>query len=166
MNVTNENLAEGVQMEAQETQIEAQNANEITVNPTDLPIDITAIGRQDVRTTHITTRIGAHLFTDDAARVNYALTDRIRQRQGTALYLFENVYFNYEIDPHARILSASTDLALFNHPTNFSSINTTQHVEELSSWILVALIAVSAVIGFIWAIYSKAKKRRKEADVY
>ena len=137
----------------------------ITTRATDLPIDITAIGRQDIRTTHVTTRVGANLFTSDSQRINEILAERILQRQAMTTYLFETISYNYEIDPHARIMYAASDLALFAQP-NFNTFSSPQAEEEIPLWILAVIIAVCAIGGFIWALVSGAKKRRKAESVY
>ena len=137
----------------------------ITVQAADLPIDITAIGRQDTRTTHITTRVGANLFTRDSQVVNELLTERIRQRQAVAAYLFESVSYNYEIDPHARLLNTANYLALFAQPS-INTFTSPQSDEDIPLWIMALVLAACAVGGFIWALTSNAKKRRKSQDVY
>ena len=70
-------------------------ALQIEISDTDLPIDITAIGRQGVIDGPITTRFGAHLFTADAQRINEALAEQVRRRQESAIYLFSAVSFAF-----------------------------------------------------------------------
>ena len=133
-------------------------------NPTstDLPIDITAIGRQaNTNANHLqpATRFGTHLFTPDAQIVNEALAAQIRQRQESYVYLFDEVSFDFAIDPHIQLLSTADSLALFSQPTNYSHITMPQEEEPLPIWIFALVLAACAIIGFIWAMTNRAKKK-------
>ena len=136
-----------------------------TVYATDLPIDITAIGRQGGLGGQVTTRIGANLFSDDAHRVNETFAEQIRHRQETALYLFAEVPLNYAIDPHIQIMTAADDFALFAQPTNFSNFSMSQEDESIPIWLTASIFAVCIIAGFIFALISR-KKRRRKGDVY
>jgi len=137
-----------------------------TAYAADLPIDITAIGRQDVPTRRILDRVGAHLFTADAQRVNDALQERVLVRQQTYRYIFTTVNYNYDIPAHERILNSATDMALFSQPVIITTFNT--HVEDsaMPTWAVIIIIAVCAIGGFVLAMRSIAKKRRREDSVY
>ena len=137
-----------------------------TAHAYDLPIDIDAIGRQNPHTGRFTQRIGENLFTEDSQRINYALAYRIQQRQDVALTLFETVAFNDEVNPRDTVMAAASDLNLFSQPTNVTTFNTAQESTEISTWAIAGIIVVCAVIGFIWALRSIAKKRRQAEDVY
>jgi len=127
---------------------------------TDLPIDITAIGRQGQTNPQITTRIGANLFTYDAQRVNEVFAQQIQQRQDTALYLFATIPLNQEIDLHAQLTRNADNMALFAQPVNFNQFNTAQDDEiALPLWLTILIFALCATGGFIWAMVSKSKKK-------
>ena len=130
----------------------------------DLPIDINAIGRQDARSQ--TTRIGAHLFTQDAQRVNEAFAEQIRRRQSAVYTLFTDVPQNYEIEPHAQILTAADNMALFAQPLSFSNINPQQTTDALPMWVFIPIMAICALGGFIWALMSIAKKKGQQDGVH
>ena len=137
-----------------------------TVYATYLPIDITAIGRQELTGGQVTTRIGANLFTADSQRVNELLAERIQHRQDTALYLFASVPLNYEINPHAQVMNTASDMALFAQPVSFSRFNPPQEEEFLPLWLMILIIAACSVGGFIWALVSKEKRKRREQSVH
>lgn len=129
----------------------------------DLPIDITAIGRQDVPTGRVTHRIGAHLFTEDAQRINDIFDQRVQERQETALTLFDYAAVNYEVDSHNRVMSTAYNLALFSQPANFSTFDTAQDNTNMPTWLIVLIFAVCAAGGFMLALKSISKKRSKES---
>ena len=137
----------------------------VSVYAADLPIDISAIGRQGI-TGPVTPRIGAHLFTDDAQRVNELLADEVRRRQETAEYLFVAVPLYYTPDPHDRIMTAAGDMALFAQPADFSGISIPQEAEDIPLWLMTLIFAACAIIGFVLALMSRARKRRLRADVH
>jgi len=132
----------------------------------DLPIDIDAIGRQNLHTGRFTQRIGENLFTEDSQRINYALAYRIQQRQDVALTLFETVAFNDDVNPRDTVMAAASGLGLFSQPTTATTFNTVQEDTEIPTWAIAAIIAVCAIIGFALALRSIAKKRRQVEDVY
>jgi len=129
----------------------------------DLPIDITAITRQETRETHITTRIGASLFTSDAERVNAALEGRVYQRQAISGYLFANVLVNYEVNPHEQVVIAANNAALFAQPSSFTGVTLTPPTEELPIWVMLSVIAICAIGGFIGAMLYVKKKGMRES---
>ena len=129
----------------------------------DLPIDITAIGRQDGSDSQVTTRIGANLFTGDAQRVNEALAEVIRIRQSAALYLFAEAQTTYEADPYTQLKNTAHDLALFAQPANFSNVTLPQPVQQLSLWVIAPVMAIAAIGGFVWAMVSKSKKKERQS---
>jgi len=134
----------------------------LTVQATDLPIDISAIGRQETSDVQITERIGANLFTDDAQRINDLLDERIQLRQESVLYLFDVPHI-HEPNPHAMDV-----VGLFVVPLDFSSINMTQinDSEPIPLWVMVLVFSICATLGFIWAMFSRAKKREREKHVH
>ena len=136
----------------------------VPVYASDLPIDITAIGRQDFTSGRITTRIGAHLFTEDAQRINEILAQQIQRQQDAVLYLFATVPYHYEIDPHVQIMKAANELALFAQPVVLHVFSTPQHEEVIPIWVMVAISAVCAVGGFILALVYRAKKKEGRAE--
>ena len=139
----------------------------VTAYTTDLPIDITAIGRQEWTGSQVTTRIGANLFTADAQRVNEIFVEQIQRRQDTALYLFATVPLNYETNPHTQIKNSANDMALFSQPINFNHFTAPQSEEEsLPLWLMVLVFAFCAAGGFIWAMVSKTRKRGRAEGVY
>ena len=137
----------------------------VSVYATDLPIDISAIGRQGV-TGPVTPRIGAHLFTDDAQRINDLLAEEVLRRHETAGYLFAAVPSYYTPDPHDRIMTAAGDMALFSQPSNFSGISIPQESEDMPLWFMALIFAACAAAGFVLALMSRARKRRRQADVH
>jgi len=139
-----------------------------TLTPTqaeDLPIDINAIGRQEARDGQITTRVGAHLFTPDAQRVNEALAEQQRQRQAAALYLFSEVPTSEDVELHTQIINAANNSALFTQPATIINFTPPPPPTPMPMWIIVLVIALCATGGFIWAIVSAKKKRQRE-NVY
>ena len=131
-----------------------------------LPIDINAIGRRGLRDDQPTVRIGAHLFTADAQRVNYAFEEQIRRRQAIASYLFADVPLNYEVEPHEQVINTTTSLGLFSQPANFANVNIHQTADPVPLWIFALLIPICALGGFIWAIASHRKKKGQAESVY
>jgi len=129
----------------------------------DLPIDITAITRQETRETHITTRIGASLFTTDAERVNAVLEEQVHQRQAISGYLFANVPVNYEVNPHEQVVTAANNAALFVQPSSFTNITLTPQTEELPIWVIVSVIAICVLGSFIGAMFYVKKKGMQES---
>ena len=139
----------------------------VNINAEDLPIDITAIGRQEVRDGLITVRIGANLFTEDSRRVNEALAEQIRQRQATAQYLFTSISEAYEVEPHMQIINSAINSALFTQPSSFSNINLPpDDTSSISMWLVIPIIALCAVSGFIWALISSKKKKGQVEGVH
>ena len=132
----------------------------------DLPIDITAIGRQDMPTGRVTHRIGANLFTEDARQVNNIFAARIQLRQETSLTLFKTIPINYEADPHTRVMTTAYNLALFSQPTNFTMFDTSADSANIPTWLIIIIFAICAVAGFALALKSIAKKRRQAESVY
>ena len=138
----------------------------ISANAEDLPIDISAIGRQEVRDGLITVRIGANLFTEDARRVNEALEEQIRLRQATAQYLFTSIPEIYEVEPHVQLMNTANSLALFAQPASFSNLSLPQEPDSIPMWIILAVIALCAAGGFIWALISGKKKKGQAEGVH
>jgi len=132
----------------------------------DLPIDIGAIGRQGEMSGMMTPRIGAHLFTDEAQRVNELLADEVRRRQESALYLFEYVVSHYEIDPRAQIMETAYNQGLFAQPSNFSNVNFPQETETMSNWTIALILAGCAGVGFVLAMMMQSRKKGRVADVH
>ena len=132
----------------------------IQITAEDLPIDITAIGRQEVvRDGIITVRVGANLFTEDARRVNEALGEQIRQRQAIVQYLFTSIPENNEIEPQMQVMNTAYSLALFAQPATFSNIPNPQPPDTIPIWIVIPLITLCAIGGFVWALISIKKKK-------
>jgi len=123
----------------------------------DLPIDITAIGRQGDITNPITTRFGAHLFTADAQRVNEIMADNVRQRLDTTRYLFAVVQADYTMDSYTQLINSSSDMALFAQPMDFNRISMPPDADPMPVWIIISVLAVCAVGGMLWALYPKLK---------
>ena len=134
----------------------------------DLPIDITAIGRQEARDGQIATRVGANLFTADAQVVNNALAEQVRRRQTSAQYLFASVPVNYVTEPTVQIMNAASGLALFSQPSNIGSISISHQNanQPISIWLIISLIAVCALGGFAWALIARAKKKGQRESVH
>ena len=128
---------------------------------TDLPIDIDAIGRQVAPTGRVTHRIATHLFTADAQRTNYALAQRIRQRHEIAFTLFNTPTIHYQPDPHTRIMETADNLALFTQPLNITTFGMEADSNQIPIWLVVTVLAICAIGGFLLALRSTAKKRRK-----
>ena len=132
----------------------------------DLPIDITAIGRQEWTGSQFTTRIGANLFSADSQRVSETLDEQIQQRQDMMLNLFTTVPLDYEINPHVQVMNFAEDIALFASPVDFSNFNSPQSDENIPIWITILVLSACAVGGFVWATTSKAKKKGRRAGVH
>ena len=140
-----------------------------TATAADLPIDITAIGRQtqnNTTITHPTTRFGTHLFTADAQTVNEAMAEQIRRRQATSAHLFEAITFDTTTDPHTQLTAAANNAALFAQPTDFSHITIPQETDPLPWWLIAAVLSACTIGGFIWAITNRTKKKASTADVH
>ena len=138
----------------------------VSVYAVDLPIDIGAIGRQGEMSGMMTPRIGAHLFTDEAQRVNELLAAEVQQRQESALYLFGYIAPNYSPNPNTQIMEAAYANALFAQPSNFSNVSSPQVAEEISNWLIALILAVCAGVGFILAMAMQSSKRRRAANVH
>ena len=138
----------------------------LPVNAEDLPIDINAIGRQEVRDGLITTRIGANLFTEDAQRVNEAMAEQVRQRQAVVQYLFTSAPENEDIEPYVLIMNAANDLALFAQPASFSNISLPQESGAIPIWAVISIITLCAAGGFIGALVSIKKKKGQGEGVH
>ena len=137
-----------------------------SVAATDLPIDISAIGRQGEASSSVMPRIGAHLFTDDAMRVNEFLASLANQRQESALDLFAQVSENHIQNPREQLEYTVATMMLFSEPASFNNFSNSQEQHEIPTWIIVLVVAVCAIIGFVWALYSRARKRRRLGDVH
>jgi len=129
----------------------------------DLPIDITAITRQETRETHITTRIGASLFTSDAQLINQALAEQVNRRQAVSCYLFASVLTIYEVNTSEQIAAAAYNVALFAQPSNFTSIMPPPQTEQLSIWVMLSVIAICVIGSFIGAMLYVKKKGKQES---
>ena len=137
-----------------------------SVSATDLPIDINAIGRQGQSTGSVMPRIGANLFTDDARRVNEVFAERIRSRQETSRYLFAVVPRNYIPDPHVQLTNIAAELSLFAVPVNFNNFTALEEPEPLPIWITVSIFLACIIAGFVLALMSRARKRRRMRGVH
>jgi len=137
----------------------------VSVYAADLPIDIGAIGRQG-EMAGMMPRIGAHLFTSEAQRVNELLADEIQRRQESALYLFGYAGSNYGVDPHSQIVEAAYSSALFAQPTNFSNVNFPREAEQMSNWMIALILAIFAGAGFVLALIVQSRKKGRVADVH
>lgn len=132
----------------------------------DLPIDITAIGRQEARENQLTTRIGANLFTEDAQRTNEALARQIYLRHAATQYLFSSPPIIQETDLSTQIISAASNSGLFSQPATFITFTTPQEATPIPMWVIAPVIALCAIGGFIWALISAKRKRRQQANVH
>ena len=138
-----------------------------TIYATDLPIDITAIGRQEQASNQmITQRIGANLFTADAQRINELLADQVRQRQESVVYLFAEVSVSDEVDSHMQVMTLANDMALFAQPVNFGSFSTPQADDAIPIWLMVLIFILCAIGGFVFSVMYRNKKRRRTEDVH
>jgi len=138
----------------------------IPVTAEDLPIDITAINRQEAPEGQLTVRVGGNLFTRDSMRVNEALAEQLIRRQAIASYLFSEVPITLETEPHINIINAAYNSALFSQPVSFTNITLPQPDTPISIWIVVPIIGLCAIGGFIWALVSGAKKKRQADSAY
>ena len=132
----------------------------------DLPIDIMAIGRQEIQTGRVTHRIGAHLFTADAQRVNDAMARHLQLRQETSQTLFTNVMWDGERDMHAQVLENASNMALFSQPLHITVFATDNDSFQMPTWAIVAGLALCAAVGFALALRSLAHKKKEVPDVY
>jgi hypothetical protein len=138
----------------------------VSVYATDLPIDISAIGRQNQGNLggSVMPRIGANLFTDDADRVNELLLNQVRHRQETSTQLFGAVSLYHTADPQAQILSAADGLGLFAQPTGYSNFTASQEASQMPVWLTVLIFVTCAVLGFVLALISRARRARRTED--
>jgi len=132
----------------------------------DLPIDIEAIGRQAGVANPAPARFGAHLFTDDAQRINALMAEQVSRRQEIATYLFAYAPLGYTIEPHAQFMSAVADAALFDAPISISRANVYSEEDALPIWLIISVFAVCAVGGFIWALVSSTKRKERGRNVH
>ncbi|MCL2839987.1 MAG: hypothetical protein FWE05_04360 [Defluviitaleaceae bacterium] len=132
----------------------------------DLPIDITAIGREGNLHPQFGHHFSTNLFTEDAMRVNAARAEQVNRRQETSYDLFSNIPFAYEVDMFEHLTNTGYHLALFSAPRDFSHINIPLEGETLSTWIIVFTLGVCAIAGFVLAMVMKTKKKGQSADVY
>ena len=137
----------------------------IPVTAEDLPIDITAIGRQETPEGQLTVRVGNNLFTRDSMRVNEALAEQIIRRQALTSYLFSEAFIAAESELHVNILNAAYNWALFSQPVIFTNTPLPQPDTSIPMWVIVLIIALCATGGFIWALLSGAKKKRQTDSV-
>jgi hypothetical protein len=133
-----------------------------TAYATDLPIDISAIGRQNQGSLGgpVMPRIGANLFTDDAHIVNELLAGQVRYRQEASSLLFSAVPLRYTPDPQAQIMTAAEGLALFAQPTSFNNFTTAQDTDRIPIWLTVLVFVVCAALGFVLALISRTMKKK------
>ena len=82
------------------------------------------------------------------------------------MYLFEAISFDFAIDPHIQLTSAAGNAALFAQPTDFSHITMPPEADPLPLWLIIAVLAVCATGGFIWAMTNRSKKKASLADVH
>jgi len=136
----------------------------ISVNAEYLPIDITAIGRQQRPPSLVTDRLGANLFTDDAQVINDILVQQVQDRQAVALYLFAAAATTYEIDSHTKLMANAN--ALFSQPSHHGSFNIPVEDEFWSWWLIAFVVIIAAIVGLIWAVISNAKKKENTTSVY
>jgi len=136
------------------------------VSAEDLPIDINAINRHEVREGQGTTRIGANLFTRDSQIANEAIAEQVRLRQSAITYLFAEVPSDYEEEPRVQIISAAYNAGLFSEPTTPRNITPPQPADQLSIWIIVPIIALGMAGGFVWALFSRSKKKGQDEGVH
>jgi len=133
----------------------------------DLPIDITAIGRQEAREGQPTTRIATNLFSEDSQWVNEALAHQISQRQAAATHLFLETTENQEIDIYTRIIAAAYSSNLFTQPVTINTFTVPQQTAApIPIWMAVPIIFTCAAAGFVWALASANKKRKKKSNVH
>ena len=139
----------------------------INVYASDLPIDITAIGRQERPASQFNTRIGSHLFTDDAQVINELLAEQIKARQASTLYLFASVSANnIEIDNHTQLMANADNMALFSQPVHHGSFNIPVEEELWPWWLIAFIIGTCSLAGFVWAMISNAKKKERALNVH
>ena len=132
----------------------------------DLPIDITAIGRQDIPTGRVTHRIGANLFTEDAQRINNILAQQVQQRQEAAHTLFETATVSDSVDPHTRVMATAYSLDLFSQPVTLTTFNTAADSTSMPMWLIILILVACSAVGFVLALKSLAKRRRQAENVY
>lgn len=135
----------------------------ITVNATDLPIDIDAIRTQDNTDQRITPHFSTDLFTEDSQRASEAVVAQFARRQETSVYLFSAVPYEDEVNIREHIVTTTNNLALFSVPTNYSHVNIPTSDVALSNGTIALTIAICAVIGFIFAM--ALRKKRQVEDV-
>lgn len=136
------------------------------VHAEDLPIDINAIGRQDIREGQPISRVIVNLFTAESQMINEGLAERIYRRNSIASYLFTEIPAVVYVDPNALIMDAAYNLALFSQPTSFNVMPPPPPSSQISMWFIVLIIAFGAMGGFVWALISKRKKEAREKSVY
>jgi len=135
--------------------------------PTDLPIDINAIGQQNNIQHHFAVRFGTDLFTADSARINEAQALQIRNRQESVNYIFAAAPQEYYTPPQTQILNRANEMELFAAHVHVGSMLLPPQTEPMATWIIVLILAACAGAGFIFALILRARKRRRQAeDVY
>jgi hypothetical protein len=135
-----------------------------STDSTDLPIDITAIGRGERTEALVSLRFfEMDLFSAHSQAVNDAMA---RQMYYNRLMMNSGLFHSFEglraIDINERTAYAAANLNLFAQPVSFRSIGQTDMDDAIPIWVIVSVMAVCAVLGYVFARMFVAAKEQKE----
>ena len=131
-------------------------------SPTDLPIDITAIGRGEQAEIILSLRFfDLDLFSANSQRLNEAIAKRQRINQAM---LEESMFVVFEVpqimDADERTVYAANNLNLFAQPANFGRIGQTQVNDEIPLWLIITILSLCAALGIVLAKVFVQRKAR------
>jgi len=132
---------------------------------TDLPINIAAIGRQEVAVPIYSLRLlELDLFSPASAAINEAL---IRQRYERRMEIQASLFVRFVepevIDADERTAASAMYLGLFLQPMTFRSMGQGDVDDGMSVLLIAAIMLVCAGAGYIFARVFIKKKERAEA---
>jgi hypothetical protein len=134
-----------------------------TEQTTDLPIDITAIGRGGRTEALVSVRFfEMDLFSTNSQMVNEAMA---RQMYLSRLAMNDSLFDSFEglrvVDINERTAYAAANLNLFAQPASFRSIGQVDTDDTIPIWVIVSVMAVCVVLGYVFARMFAAKKEGK-----
>ena len=135
------------------TQATPQIESQTQPRPTDLPIDINAIGRGEQPEIILSLRFfDLDLFSANSQVLNNAMVERhLLNQEIITGDLFSSFEAFRTIDVDELTAYAAGNLNLFSNPANFGRIGQTEQGSEIPIWIIAAILLICAALGLVVA---------------
>ena len=128
----------------------------------DLPIDVEAIRRQgEEQQDAVTVRWQLDMFSETSDALSELLLEQ-RERRAMELEssMFPQPHIYQASDPNESVLSTSVEKELFSEPLQVRRTSSSGADTGISLWVIIPVLAASAMLGLLIALRTKTKSKR------